>query len=276
MVYGATTNGSTGSSTRSFSFEQVSINNLSRIEVYKSPTPESPGSALAGGVNFVPRGAFERTRPVFNGSAYFMARDAEKSLHKTPGPIREPTYKIHPGMDFSWVVPVNKRFGFTVSGGASTLYTEGPLLTNTWRGAGAATNGGTLTLGANSVTEVRPDTDANGAYSSTETTETPIAARVALSGRDIDIGTNAQVVATAGKIEILARSATGSHASNGTVYPSPSVQVAAGATLDVSGLKDVTRAMSDNELEVELRGYELADSPMQRDGILRTRGTHDS
>lgn len=132
--------------------------------------------------------------------------------------------------------------------------------------------GGTLTLGANSVTEVRPDTDANGAYSSTETTETPIAARIALSGRDIDIGTNAQVVATAGKIEILARSATGSHASNGTVYPSPSVQVAAGATLDVSGLKDVTRAMSDNELEVELRGYELADSPMQRDGILRTRG----
>ncbi|MEY2878123.1 MAG: hypothetical protein RLZZ15_503, partial [Verrucomicrobiota bacterium] len=101
---------------RTVELEQVSINNISRIEVYNSPTPESPGSALAGGVNLVPRGAFERSRPVFNGSVYWMFRDAEKSLRKTPGPIRDKTYKIHPGLDFSWVVPVNKRFGFTLSG----------------------------------------------------------------------------------------------------------------------------------------------------------------
>jgi iron complex outermembrane receptor protein len=35
---------------------------------------------------------------------------------------------------------VNKRFGFTVSGGASTQYVEGPLMGHTWRGT-AATNG---------------------------------------------------------------------------------------------------------------------------------------
>jgi iron complex outermembrane recepter protein len=125
---------------RTVELEQVSINNIARIEVYHSPTPESPGSALAGGVNMVPRGAFERSRPQFNGSAYVMMRDAEKSLRKTPGPIKDPTYKIHPGFDFSYVVPVNKTFGFTLSGGNSTQYTMQDFMTNTWRGAGNATN----------------------------------------------------------------------------------------------------------------------------------------
>ncbi|MCE2862119.1 MAG: TonB-dependent receptor [Opitutaceae bacterium] len=129
---------------RNVELNAVSINNMSRVEAVHSPTPESPGSALAGSVNMVPRSAFERARPQFNGSVYLAMRDSTRELHRTPGPQKDPTHKVRPGFEFSWVVPVNKRFGFTVSGGASTLYTEGPLLTNTWRGAGAATNGGTL------------------------------------------------------------------------------------------------------------------------------------
>ncbi len=130
---------------RNVELNAISINNLSRIEAVYSPTPETPGSALAGSVNMVPRSAFERTRPVFNGSVYLAARDS--SLEgRTKGPSRRdtPTWKIRPGFEFSWIVPVNKRFGFTVSAGASTQYVEGPLLTNTWRGSGTATNGTTF------------------------------------------------------------------------------------------------------------------------------------
>jgi TonB-dependent receptor len=129
---------------RNVELNAVSINNLSRIEAVYSPTPESPGSALAGSVNLVPRSAFERARPVFNGSVYLAARDSTFKFGRTQGPAKEPTHKVRPGFEFSWVVPVNKRFGFTVSGGASTQYVEGPLLVNTWRGVGAATNGTTL------------------------------------------------------------------------------------------------------------------------------------
>ncbi len=129
---------------RNVELNAVSINNVSRIEAVYSPTPESPGSALAGSINLVPRSAFERARPVFNGSVYLAARDSTIEWGRTRGPARSPTYKVRPGFDFSWIVPVNKRFGFTVSGGASTQYVEGPLLTDTWRGGGAATNGGTL------------------------------------------------------------------------------------------------------------------------------------
>ncbi|MDO8544789.1 MAG: carboxypeptidase regulatory-like domain-containing protein [Opitutaceae bacterium] len=129
---------------RNVELNAVSINNLSRIEAIYSPTPESPGSALAGSVNLVPRSAFERSKPVFNGSVYVVARDSTLEWGRTPGPQADPTWKIRPGFEFSWVVPVNKRFGFTVSAGASTQYVEGPLLANTWRGTGSATNGTTL------------------------------------------------------------------------------------------------------------------------------------
>ncbi len=142
---------------RTVELEQVSINNIARIEVYHSPTPESPGSALAGGVNMVPRGAFERARPQFNGNAYVLFRDAEKSLRKTPGPIRDATYKIHPGFDFSWVVPVNKKFGYTLSGGYTSQYTPQDFMTNTWRGAGNATTvAATATNGYPATTPDRP------------------------------------------------------------------------------------------------------------------------
>ena len=149
---------------RTVELEQVSINNIARIEVYQSPTPESPGSALAGGVNMVPRSAFERSRPVFNGNVYFMFRDAEKSLSKTPGPIRDETYKIHPGFDFSYVVPVNKRFGFTVSGGHSSQYTMQDYAQNTWRGAGNATSAPTIVGGVITNPGALPDTTPDKPY----------------------------------------------------------------------------------------------------------------
>jgi iron complex outermembrane recepter protein len=129
---------------RNVELNSVSINNLSRIEAVYSPTPESPGSALAGSINLVPRSAFERSRPAFNGSVYFAARDSTIEWGRTSGPQKEPTFKIRPGFEFSWVVPVNKRFGFTVSGGASTQYVEGPLLGTMWRGTASPTNGTTL------------------------------------------------------------------------------------------------------------------------------------
>jgi iron complex outermembrane recepter protein len=149
---------------RTVELEQVSINNIARIEVHKSPTPESPGSALSGSVNMVPRGAFERARPTFSGSVYWMMRDAEKSLSKTPGPIRDKTHKIHPGVEFSWVVPVNKRFGFTLSGGHSLQYTMQDNMNNTWRGAGTATSAPTITNGVITNPGAFPDTTPDKPY----------------------------------------------------------------------------------------------------------------
>ncbi|MEN9592093.1 MAG: hypothetical protein RJA21_552, partial [Gemmatimonadota bacterium] len=126
---------------RAVAMDMVSVNNLSRIEVEYSPTPESQGAALAGTVNMVPRSAFERTLPVLNASAFVIMRSTEHDFNRTPGPRTTPSRKVDPGFDFSYVAPISKRFGFTLSGGTSTNFSPEPLTQTTWRGASAATGG---------------------------------------------------------------------------------------------------------------------------------------
>jgi TonB-dependent receptor len=126
---------------RTVALDMVSINNMSRIEVIHSPTPESQGSALAGSVNMVPRSSLERARAVYSGSVFLMMRDDVRDFDQTPGPREHPTRKIHPGFEFSAVVPVNKKIGFTVSGSSSTNYSSLDFMQNFWRGTNLATNG---------------------------------------------------------------------------------------------------------------------------------------
>src|SRR6185503_10393690 len=75
--FGLASAASSGTS-RQIELEQTSVNNVARFEVHHSPTPEAPGSALAGSINMVPRSAFERTRPVFNGTVFLMMKDNYK------------------------------------------------------------------------------------------------------------------------------------------------------------------------------------------------------
>lgn len=138
------TTGNGGGTRRAVDLDMISINNASRIEVSFSPTPESPGGALAGSVNLVPRSAFERSRASFDGSAYLLLRDNARNAGRVPSTREgETSRNIHPGFDFSLIVPVNERLGYTLSAGSSTQYSAQDTLQNTWRGSSASTNGGT-------------------------------------------------------------------------------------------------------------------------------------
>jgi iron complex outermembrane receptor protein len=130
-----------GGTGRNAALDMISINNLARVEVAFSPTPETQGSALAGSVNMIPRSSFERSRPSLTTSAYVLMRDNARDFKKTPGPRQNPTRKVHPGFDFIYIRPVNDRFGFTVSAGMSKNYLNQDFIQNTWRGSGTATNG---------------------------------------------------------------------------------------------------------------------------------------
>ncbi len=159
--------GASGSSTnRGVFLDQVSLNNISRIEVLHTPTPESPGMALAGSVNMVPRSAFERSRPVFNYSVYLLMRDNHRDLPftKSPGPLNKNAAKTYPGWELSYVVPVNKRFGFTVSAGNSTQYTPLDSVSTTWRGVSAATSAPTIVNGVITNPGNFPDTTPDRPY----------------------------------------------------------------------------------------------------------------
>ncbi len=159
---------------RTSGIHQLSINNMARIETVYTPTPETTGSALAGSVNLVPRSALERSKPIYNFSAALIMRDRERSLRRTAGPRREDTRKIAPELNFSAVVPLTPRVGFTLSASTSRTYAPYPLLQNTRRGGNAATNGGTL-----------PDTTPDRPYLS----DFALRDRVAFIGRSTAAGT---------------------------------------------------------------------------------------
>ena len=131
--------------------------------------------------------------------------------------------------------------------------------------------GGTLNLGANSLTEAPLDaTDTSVAVDATLQQKST----VSLRGFDVNVAGGASVVATSGSI--TATGSAGGAQGSTDLPPTPSgstsdnsrVYIADGATLDVSGATAVL-PMSSNVLQVQLRGSELADDPDQRNGALR-------
>ena len=132
--------------------------------------------------------------------------------------------------------------------------------------------GGSVTLGANSVTEAPLDTtDTTLAVDQTVQQKSTIT----IQGNNIDVGSGANITATSGVVNILASAQGLSGSTNaGTLPPNSSTSdgsrlyIADDATIDVSGAT-ATLPMSANSLQVQLRGSELADDANQRNGALR-------
>lgn len=128
---------SSGSS-RAFELEQVSINSVSRVEVVKVPTPSMPASSLGGSVNLVSKSAFERDRASLSYKAFLsMSDENTRLLSRTPGPGEDHTYKVLPGVEFSYVNPVSDKLGIVVNGISSNQFNEQHRLAPTWRATGA-------------------------------------------------------------------------------------------------------------------------------------------
>ena len=154
------------------------------------------------------------------------------------------------------------------NGSIRLLAQDGAVIAGTANAREAvATQSGELSIGAGSVTTVLPETDSE----LTAVDEQPQAlSEIRLLGRTIDIGEGAALAANGGRID--ARAVVNPvQAVDRTVAPDDetAIRVASDAVIDVSGDDSAVIAMERNILEFELRGNELADSPIQRDGPLR-------
>jgi iron complex outermembrane recepter protein len=126
--------------TRSFDMNGLSLNNISRVEVTKVPTPATPADALAGSVNLVSKSAFERSRAQFNFGVNLVANSENLTFKKTPHSFDDhTTRKILPGFDFDYVQPLGKNFGITLTGFQSDKYNEQHLSTMTYNTGGTST-----------------------------------------------------------------------------------------------------------------------------------------
>ncbi|ODU50842.1 MAG: hypothetical protein ABS92_01755 [Thiobacillus sp. SCN 63-374] len=128
-----------------------------------------------------------------------------------------------------------------------------------------ASRTGTLVLGANSTTEVLPD----AADRKTITDEQVFnRSRIEGVGKTIHVQGGAVVRATSGEIDLAAQAGAVFQNAGDPKVNDVRLQVDDGALIDTAGLANVAVAVERNYVEVELRGSQLADSPLQRNTFL--------
>ena len=113
-----------GAPSRASSLESLRLNNMSRIEITKVPTPDLPANAQGGSVNMISKNGFERRTPLFSyrGFLTFNSRSfGTTELSRRTGSRQDLTARpLQSGFKLSYDVPVNKSFAFTLSGGSVT------------------------------------------------------------------------------------------------------------------------------------------------------------
>lgn len=106
---------------RAFEFEQISISSIEAVELSRTPQPENPGSAMAGGLNLRSKGAFDRKGRMIGLRAGVAFNSLSgQPWKKHPGWDDEDHYRIQPnwGIDFSDVYLDNRlgvRAGYNYS-----------------------------------------------------------------------------------------------------------------------------------------------------------------
>ncbi len=127
---------------------------------------------------------------------------------------------------------------------------------------------GTVTLGADSVMRILPELSTTDIVIGTRL---PLLSQVNLQGRAIQLAArstifapNANVALSAGRWSFQPGGPT-----TNFIYAGGQIYLDAGATINVAGSTDVSAPVTENILSVQLRGSELADSPLQRGGPVR-------
>ncbi len=124
---------------RTFQFSQLAINNVSRIEVTKVPTPANPADSMAGSVNMVSKSAFERNRAEFRYRLYAAGNGDYLTLARQPHSYEDRRRKVMPGVDFDYTLPVGRNFGIVLTGSRSLSAGEEDHSTLTYNAAGTST-----------------------------------------------------------------------------------------------------------------------------------------
>ena len=124
---------------RVFQFKEVSINNISRLEVTKVPTPSTPADSMSGSIDMVSKSAFERKTAQLRYSASLAGIHNRLSLSREPHVSDNMIYKVRPSFSFDYTLPVNRDFGLVVTGQVQSRFVEQQRSTKGYTATAAGT-----------------------------------------------------------------------------------------------------------------------------------------
>jgi hypothetical protein len=123
---------------RTFTLQEVSLANIARVEVAKSPLPSMWADFLGGSINLVNKSAFERTKPELTTRVILDFPGEDFSFDAKAGIGNKKSKRFGPGFEVSYVKPVSENFGFTLSVLPREFFSNTNRLTNTFEFAPAA------------------------------------------------------------------------------------------------------------------------------------------
>jgi iron complex outermembrane receptor protein len=128
-------------SSRVVEMRTLALNNISRIEVTKVPTPSNPSDSLGGAVNMISKNAFERSGAQLRYGISLVGNAPKNiTLDRTPEAHADnKTHKLRPGFDFDYTRPFGKSFGVVVTGLQSSKFNEQWISRESWNAAGTST-----------------------------------------------------------------------------------------------------------------------------------------
>lgn len=128
-------------SSRVVEMRTLALNNISRIEVTKVPTPANPADSLGGAVNMISKNAFERSGAQLRYGISLVGNGPENiNIKKTPDAHADNnTHKLLPGFDFDYTRPFGKSFGVVITGLQSRKFNEQWISRESWNAAGTST-----------------------------------------------------------------------------------------------------------------------------------------
>jgi len=104
-------------SSRSVNLQGVPMANVSRVEITKVPTPDTPASGLGGSVNLITASAFDKKRPEFSYQVYWQFDDTT-GITLDGGrqwQLPEQNTKYHkPSVQLRYARPVTRNFALTL------------------------------------------------------------------------------------------------------------------------------------------------------------------
>jgi filamentous hemagglutinin family protein len=130
---------------------------------------------------------------------------------------------------------------------------------------------GTLTIGPASRTEILPDTtQVNGAAPTSNDTTGFITSRIDMMGQTVELQSGAAVLAPGAIVNVRAETVPSSTWTTPTTTDTTArIVLDAGASINVSGTRDTTASVGRFFVATDLlTTSDLADSPLQKDGIL--------
>jgi len=101
---------------RAANLDLLTMNNVARVEIFKSPTPDKPANMLGGAINVVTKTAFEQRAPKLSYRAFTTLNSKHAGDSVRPGPGAEGEMSpLQPGFDLTYVAPLSRTFGITAA-----------------------------------------------------------------------------------------------------------------------------------------------------------------